>query len=684
MVKFDLLFDVADKLFPVYSGRRQILKKILDRLNLTPRRSSVNVLKKPTFSAEDQYKAVYLEKIETSRNDLPNTFVPITGECIDHSRLQIKTIAFYLPQFHPIPENDRAWGQGFTEWTNVTKAVPHFSGHYQPRLPGDLGFYDLRIKENQKKQIEIAKKYGIHGFCYHHYWFDGKRLLEMPFKNMLADKSLDFPFCLCWANENWSKRWDGGDDDIIMAQNHSPEDDIKFIMDIEAALKDPRYIRIDGKALLIVYRPLLLPDPKATAERWREYARKAGIGELAIYSAATFGFTDYKKINFDGLIQFPPHNIRANEMSGSLKFLHPDFSGAVYDYESYVQKALDSIRDDVNTIPCTMMAWDNTARKGAAGNVFHGCTPLKYKEQLSNLYDYVMAREEREKIVFINAWNEWAEGTYLEPDRRYGYAYLHATADAMRRFYTKNSQALEDMAQCQSKHRKSGDAAIILNLYYEDLWKDFFEYYKEMPQTDLFISLPEHVSHQTVSRIIADVPNVYPVIVKNRGRDILPFLNLFKIVRDKGYRYFGKVHSKKTTYRKDGSKIRERLFDSLLGKRNVDHILTTFETHPDTGIICPQGTVLSLSKPEYVVNNISHLEGLLDRMGCHGQSIDFPFICGSMFWARTEAMDPFMALNLSESDFEEELGQNDGTLAHAVERLFLFSGEKMGYRHQEI
>ena len=684
MGKFDVLFDVVDKLFPVHSGRRKVLKKILNRLNITLARSAERTLRKSTRAAESQYKAVYFERIETSRNNLPNTFVPMTGEWVDHSRLQIKTIAFYLPQFHPIPENNRAWGDGFTEWTNVTKAVPHFSDHYQPRLPRDLGFYDLRIKDNQRKQIEIAKKYGIHGFCYHHYWFNGKRLLETPFKNMLADKSLDFPFCLCWANENWSKRWDGSDDDIIVAQNHSPEDDIKFIKDIETALKDPRYIRIAGKPLLIVYRPMLLPDPGATAERWRDYARMSGIGDLAIYSAATFGFTDYRKINFDGLIQFPPHNILANEISESLEFLHPEFSGSVYDYECYVQKALDSIQDDLNTIPCTMMAWDNTARKGEAGNVFHNCTPLKYKDSLTKLYEYVMAHDDREKIVFINAWNEWAEGTYLEPDRRYGYAYLHATANAMRQFYTADDSILQGVEEYRKRHRKSSDSAIVLNLYYEDLWDDFWEYYKVMPETDLFISFPEHVSHKTVRRIISDVPNVYPAIFKNRGRDVLPFLNLFKIVREKGYRYFGKVHSKKTTYRNDGAQIRERLFESLLGETQVARIRDTFETCPDTGIISPSGSVLSLAKHDYAVNNISHLKRLLARMGCPDQNIDFPFICGSMFWARTEAMDPVMALNLSESEFEEELGQNDGTLAHAIERLFLFSAEQVGYCHQEI
>ena len=187
----------------------------------------------------------------------------------------IRPIAFYLPQFHPTPENDEWWGKGFTEWTNVTKARPLFPGHYQPQLPADMGFYDLRLPEAREAQAALAREYGIHGFCYYHYWFNGRRILERPFNEVLASGKPDFPFCLCWANENWTRVWDGGEKNVLLEQKYSHEDDLAHIESLIPAFRDERYIRIDGKPLFLVYRTGLLPNPARTAEIWREAAKRA-------------------------------------------------------------------------------------------------------------------------------------------------------------------------------------------------------------------------------------------------------------------------------------------------------------------------------------------------------------------------------------------------------------------------
>ena len=349
---------------------------------------------------------------------------------------RVKSIAFYLPQFHPIAENDAWWGKGFTEWTNVSRAKPQFAEHYQPHLPGELGFYDLRLVDVQRRQIELARLHGIHGFCYHHYWFGGKRLLRQPLDQLLAHPELDFPFCLCWANENWTRKWDGLDDDVLIGQQHSPEDDLAFIRDIEPALRDPRYIKVGDRPLLIVYRPALLPDAFSTALRWRTYCRESGLGDLFLASTHAFDRLDPRTFGFDAALEFAPNNMAGSAWVSGVTHVNPAFRGVLYDYRELVSLNTERQPPEGYTLfrSVTPM-WDNEARRPGRGTVFTHSSPGLYGEWLENVCRWTERHVgDDRQFVFLNAWNEWAEGAHLEPDRRYGYAYLEATAKALERF----------------------------------------------------------------------------------------------------------------------------------------------------------------------------------------------------------------------------------------------------------
>jgi GT2 family glycosyltransferase len=346
----------------------------------------------------------------------------------------VRLFAFYLPQFHPIPENDRWWGAGFTEWTNVTRAVPQYDGHDQPKLPADLGFYDLRIASVMEQQAELARRYGISGFCFYYYWFAGHRLLETPIERMLSSGSPDFPFFLCWANENWTRRWDGQESEMLIAQEHSPEDDLAVIRDLMRYMRDPRYVRIGGKPLLLVYRVGLFPDFAATAARWRAACRAEGLGEIYLAAVESFSHSvdggDMRVFGVDAAVQFPPHG-HPPPWRPEGRRVRDDFQGRLYDYEGAALQFLDARFPAMPRFPGVIPAWDNTARRMSNAAIFDGAGPGAFQAWLEEAI--LQTREHNapdERIVFINAWNEWAEGACLEPDRVHGHAWLEAVRNA--------------------------------------------------------------------------------------------------------------------------------------------------------------------------------------------------------------------------------------------------------------
>lgn len=351
-----------------------------------------------------------------------------------------RLIAFYLPQFHPIKENDQWWGKGFTEWTNTAKAKPRFPGHYQPHVPSDLGFYDLRLPEARQAQADLARSYGIEAFCYYHYWFgNGRRLLERPFEEVVASGEPDFPFCLCWANETWSGIWHGTPNRVLMKQEYpGPDDDQKHFEALLPAFKDRRYLCIGGKPVFVVWQPFCLPDPKATVERWREMAIQAGFAGLHMVGIYRQGSEDPEDVGFDASIynNNPPLRGRAT-LRNPLKLVYnrclekfgiPTIHRYKKAIDYFIPNALPKTR-----YPQVINAWDNAPRSGANGLVFHGSTPALFRVALRKAFDLVRdpARNKDERLVFLKSWNEWAEGNHLEPDLRNGHDYLDAIRDEL-------------------------------------------------------------------------------------------------------------------------------------------------------------------------------------------------------------------------------------------------------------
>ena len=345
----------------------------------------------------------------------------------------VRLIAFYLPQFHRIPENDAWWGAGFTEWTNVRRAKPQFPGHYQPRVPIDAGYYDLRDPNVQHRQVELAKRYGIGGFCFYFYWFAGHRLLETPLINYLNDPTMDLPFCLCWANENWTRRWDGREQDLLIGQEHSPSDDLQFIEYVSHYFEDSRYICIGNRPLLLVYKPALFPDAAATVLRWREWCQDNGVGDPYVAMVQSLQDSDPRPYGMDAAVEFPWHTGLPSDITAHVFPAKSEFSGYVFDWPDYAAKCEDQPEQPWTQIRGVMPGWDNTPRLKSAAHLFQGHSPSDYSRWLRSAMRWTLdrLRSSEEQLVFINAWNEWGEGAYLEPDQRFGYAFLQATRDAV-------------------------------------------------------------------------------------------------------------------------------------------------------------------------------------------------------------------------------------------------------------
>ena len=370
-----------------------------------------------------------------------------------------KIIAMYFPQFHEIAENSQWWGNGFTDWNNVKEGTPQFDGHYQPRVPLNGNYYDQSELSTIQWQIELAKKYGIYGFCHYHYWFDGKQLLEKPTDLMLANKELDFPFCLSWANETWSRRWDGRDNEILIEQTHpaNKESWKKHFDYLIHFWKDSRAIKVEGKPVFIIYRPQYINNINEMIEYWQTLARGSGLLGIYIIHQQSFELPNHKILkSFDAVFHFQPAMAIQSQRKKSLLLsklsllkvfrLLPekiqDFIRAkktklrgkvsIYDYDSIWQSIINlEPEPNLTTYPGCFVDWDNAARYKNRATVYYEASPKRFEYWLTKLLDTISVRKLPENFIFLNAWNEWSEGAYLEPDEKYQYAYLDAIKSAL-------------------------------------------------------------------------------------------------------------------------------------------------------------------------------------------------------------------------------------------------------------
>lgn len=342
----------------------------------------------------------------------------------------VKYIPLYLPQFHTFKENDEWWGEGFTEWTNTKPAVPFFEGHYQPHEPhDDIGYYDLSDVNVMIKQAKMAKDFGIYGFSYYYYWFNGKKLMEKPLENMLNNKEVDIPFCLFWANHNWTRSWDAGNKEILLEQTYDESTNEKFIDDLVPYFKDERYIRIDNKPVLLIYQSDHLPNPKQTVMEWRKIAKEKYNLELYLVTVQQNNLLPPQMFGYDAAMETSP-NCRTGKSSRfekeKLPKLPSDVTMTIYDYIKNIFLYILEKEEKYKRFNCVYPMWDNTARRKKKNAwMFLGSTPELFEKFLAEMTLKTILRfEPKEQFLFINAWNEWAEGAHLEPDKKYGYAYL--------------------------------------------------------------------------------------------------------------------------------------------------------------------------------------------------------------------------------------------------------------------
>jgi lipopolysaccharide biosynthesis protein len=594
-------------------------------------------------------------------------------------------LAFYLPQFHPIPENDRFWGKGFTEWSNVAKAVPYFADHYQPHLPIHTGFYDLRIVENMVEQARLARNYGIDGFTFYVYWFNGRFVMDTPLRNLLKHPEINISFSLMWANENWSRRWDGLDNQILIAQNHSIGDSLKFMKSLIPYFRDERYIKIKNSPMFMVYRPQLIPRMPETIATWTKLLKRYGFDGLHNVAAQTFGLHDPTKLGFDAAVEFPPHSTVATDVSRELVAgLDPKFSGKICSYPEMVRNLYthETRPSKYPTYPTAIMGWDNTARKGARGDVYHNFTLRHFQRYVTfnalRLLDQTSIESDA-RFMFVNAWNEWAEGSHLEPDRKYGFGYLEAAYQAVRDF--EDVSGFYETLRVQRDPRKTGRTCpfcVIIHAANVSGTSGIIQRLKSTlvsahlsQKFDVFVSTTSIRNAMVLHRLL---PQSVITLVENRGRDALPFLQMLNTISRLNYTACLKLHS--DGGQDDGDR---RAADAILQSTAAfQHVLARFDNDMHLGAVVPRKLLTPFTRSNMRLNCDKVLR-LWRQVDVEPDAdAQLAYADKSIFWFRPAAVRRLRSIN--SALFEDECGFTDGEQVHAFERSFLIIVQSNGYR----
>jgi len=619
-----------------------------------------------------------------------NNEIRLYEKNIDFSNFttDIKAIALYLPQFHLIKENNEWWGMGFTEWYNVRNAKPLYNDHHQPRIPGDniqyLGYYDLTDEETIKKQVELAKEHGIYGFGIYYYWFSGKRLLEKPLDIFLNSKELKFKFLLIWANEDWTRRWNGYEGKILIKQEYKENDAINFIKDIKKYIIDERYIKINNKPIIGLYEPNKIPNLSNTISNWRKESNNLGIGEIYIIVCLNdYSLEEIKNFSlFDATYEFPPRD--------SLK--HFNKYKPYFPYMSILYKNRSPMNEN-NDFPLyrgSMLEFDNSPRKKKASSIYENYSPEQFYMINKHIIEWTRNKyNENNRFIFINSWNEWGEGTYLEPDKKYGYASINSLSKAL-----FNKTFMEINTNLSYFNNISSIVAIQIHLYCDDLINEIIKRTNNIPvQFDLFISINSLSKTNILKDYIkknSKARKFEIMIFENKRRDFIPFLIQMKN-RIKQYKYICHMHTKNSLYLDLEENWRNYLLNNLLGNKIIiSEILTDFENNDKLGFIFPENYYkiilqlkdklkrIDLFNMKYLLNKYF---GKLIKLRI-GKKLDIPL--GNMFWAKVNSIYQIFEKELV-NDLEKEIERkNKGKSNFRIESIWLFVVKLNGYYYKKI